>query len=263
MGVVNLTPDSFSDGGEYFSMGNVNPGIAHARRLLDEGADILDIGGESTRPGALEVDAETEWRRLAPVIEAAREWQVPISLDSRKPIIMQRGLQAGVDILNDVSGFRDRDAQRLLAESKAGAVVMHMSGDPHTMQLAPHYGDPVVEVGRYLDGQVQHLLSRGVARERLLIDPGIGFGKTTAHNVALLQAIGELSTIAGVLVGVSRKSMIGELTAQADPAKRLAGSVAAALFAASLGACVLRVHDVRATVDACRVWAALSRREPA
>jgi dihydropteroate synthase len=247
MGVVNLTPDSFSDGGRLLSL---SAAIDHARQLLDEGADILDVGGESTRPGAPDVPVEEEWRRVRQVIDELVKWNVPLSLDSLKPEIMERALDVGVDILNDVSGFQSQKAQRLLAGSQAGAVVMHMKGSPRTMQLNPEYADCVAEVHGFLKQTLQTLAEQGVSSERVLVDPGFGFGKTLEHNIALFKAIPEFSLVgAGVLVGVSRKSMIGQLLDRKDPLQRVHGSLQAAVLAAAKGAAVLRVHDVRATLD--------------
>ncbi len=248
MGVVNLTPDSFSDGGRLLSL---SAAVDHARQLLDEGADILDVGGESTRPGAPDVPVEEEWRRVCQVIEELVKWNVPLSLDSLKPEIMERALDMGVDILNDVTGFQSQRAQRLLSCSQAGAVIMHMQGSPRSMQLNPEYADCVAEVQGFLKNTLQTLTQQGVSSERVLVDPGFGFGKTLEHNVALFAAIPDFSQLgAGVLVGVSRKSMIGQLLDRKDPLQRIHGSIQAAVVAAGKGAAVLRVHDVRATLDA-------------
>jgi dihydropteroate synthase len=248
MWVVNVTPDSFSDGGRLLSL---SAAIDHAQQLLDEGADILDIGGESTRPGAPEVSVGEEWRRVRQVLEELVKWNVPLSLDSLKPEIMERGLTLGVDILNDVSGFASPQAQRLLADSKAGAVMMHMQGRPRTMQAAPEYADCVAEVSDVLLQTLNQVVEQGVSPNRVLVDPGFGFGKTLEHNLELFRAIPSFSEMAaGVLVGVSRKSMIGQLLGRKDPLQRIYGSLQAAVVAASKGAAVLRVHDVRATLDA-------------
>lgn len=260
MGILNVTPDSFSDGGRFDT---VHAALAHARQLLDEGADILDIGAESTRPGASPVDAEQEWLRLSPVLAELVKWNVPLSLDTLKPEVMARGIAIGVDVLNDVSGFRQPDACRVLASSGAGGIIMHMQGEPRSMQQSPVYDNCVDEVRGFLDLQVTRLQQAGVERNRLLVDPGFGFGKTLDHNLALFRALPAFASLAnGVLVGVSRKSMIGQITGQSDPVQRVAGSVAAAVEAARLNARVLRVHDVRATVDALRVADALLPAEP-
>ena len=260
MGIVNTTPDSFSDGGQHNS---ATSAIAHAETLLKEGAAILDIGGESTRPGAQAVPADEEWARVGAVLAEVVRWNVPVSVDTMKPEVMQRALDLGVDILNDVNGFRAPGALEALAHSNAGAVVMHMQGEPRTMQEAPQYTDVVGEVFGFLDARLNELSTSGVATQRVLVDPGFGFGKTQAHNVSLMQATQRFSALgAGVLVGVSRKRMIGEMTGQATPQDRVYGSVAAALYAASQGAAVLRVHDVRATCDALAVMAALNAQVP-
>jgi dihydropteroate synthase len=255
MGVLNITPDSFSDGGRFST---IDTALRHARQLLDEGADILDIGAESTRPGAHAVDAASEWARLQPVLTELSGWGVPLSLDTMKPEVMRRGVDIGVDILNDVSGFTNPEAQGVLRASEAAAVIMHMQGEPRTMQHAPQYDDCVTQVGDFLSRQIEHLNAMGVGANRLLVDPGFGFGKTLQHNIELFMAIDRFAAMgAGVLVGVSRKSMIGALTQQTEASLRVYGSVAAAVRAADLGARVLRVHDVRATRDALQVADAL------
>ncbi len=254
MGVVNVTPDSFSDGGCW---GTPAAAIAHAQRLLEEGADLLDIGGESTRPGAPEVGVEEELARVLPVVQALRDCGRPLSVDTRKPPVMRAVLEAGADMINDVSGFRDPAAIGVVAPSACAVCVMHMQGEPSTMQHAPVYRDVVREVKRMLYGRIEALAAAGVARERCVIDPGIGFGKTPSHNVALLRALGELTALGvPVMVGVSRKSLIGALTGR-PTGDRLAGSVAAALAAIEAGARIVRVHDVAATRDAIAVWQAL------
>lgn len=256
MGIVNVTPDSFSDGGRH---NTADLALAHARQLLDDGADVLDVGGESTRPGAQGVAAEQEWARVGPVLAELVRWGVPVSVDTLKPEIMNQALALGVDVLNDVNGFRAPGGLQALAGSQAGAVVMHMQGEPRTMQEAPFYQDVCAEVAEFLQARLNALQQAGVAPQRVVLDPGFGFGKTLAHNVALMRSLPRFAQMgAGVLVGVSRKRMIGELTGQADPAGRVHGSVAAAVYAASQGAAVVRVHDVRATVDALTVWRAFN-----
>lgn len=255
MGIVNVTPDSFSDGGKYVAL---ELALQHARQLLDEGADILDVGGESTRPGAQGVDADEEWRRVGEVIGELVTWQVPVSLDSMKPSLMRKAVDSGVAILNDVQGFRSAEAQQALIGSNCGAVIMHMQGEPRSMQHSPAYQQVVPEVTQFLGQQLQALEAAGVSSSRLLVDPGFGFGKNLDHNLELMRAIPELGKLgAGVLIGVSRKRMIGELTGRSEPMQRVSGSVAAALYAAAQGAAVLRVHDVAATVDALKVQTAL------
>lgn len=255
MGIVNVTPDSFSDGGKY---NQTSQAIEHARKLLEDGAHILDIGGESTRPGSTGVSAEEEWSRIAEVLKELLSWNVPVSIDTMKAEVMARAVELGADILNDVNGFRDDGAEAVLVASNAGAVVMHMQGAPRTMQHSPVYEDVVKEVADFLQQRIHSLQNAGISSNRILVDPGFGFGKTLQHNLDLMKATPDLAQLgSGVLVGVSRKRMIADLTGQADPALRMAGSVAAALYAAGKGAAVLRVHDVRETADAAKVWAAL------
>lgn len=255
MGIVNVTPDSFSDGGRFF---NTLKAIDHARKLLEEGADILDIGGESTRPGSEPVDPDEEWARVADVLKELLSWKIPLSIDTMKTKVMAKAVDLGVDILNDVNAFQEEGAESVLAQSKAGAVLMHMKGEPQTMQSAPVYTDAVYEVSRFLKERVWQLEDRGVDTSRIMVDPGFGFGKTLEHNIDLMRGTSRFSSLgAGVVVGVSRKRMIADLTGQTEPASRMAGSVAAALYAAQQGAAVLRVHDVRETLDALKVWSAI------
>jgi dihydropteroate synthase len=257
MGIVNVTPDSFSDGGRY---NQTSLAIEHAGMLIESGANILDIGGESTRPGAQGVDAEVEWDRVGDVLKELVRWNVPLSIDTMKADIMARALGCGGDILNDVNGFRAGGGAQVLAQSNAGAVVMHMQGEPRTMQNAPEYTEVVGDVEAFLNKRLASLKASGVQPNRILVDPGFGFGKTLQHNIELMKATPLFSTLgAGVLVGVSRKRMIADLTGQTDPALRVAGSVAAATYAAQQGAAVLRVHDVRETVDALKVSFALNQ----
>ena len=251
MGIVNVTPDSFSDGGRY---NQTSMAIEHARKLIESGANILDIGGESTRPGAKAVDVQAEWARVGDVLKELVSWNVPLSIDTMKADIMARAVDLGVDILNDVNGFRADGAAQVLVQSNAGAVVMHMQGEPRTMQNAPEYTEVVADVKAFLNERIASLQASGLQPHRVVVDPGFGFGKTLQHNIDLMKATPLFSTLgAGVLVGVSRKRMIADLTGQADPALRVAGSVAAAACAAQHGAAVLRVHDVRETVDALKV----------
>lgn len=259
MGIVNVTPDSFSDGGTYSA--EVSGAIQHAERLLQQGADILDIGGESTRPHAAYVSPEEEWARVAPILQVLHTWQVPISLDTRRTVIMQRALEQGwVDIINDVQALEDEGAVNLLAQyPKVGVCLMHMQGLPQTMQDNPHYQDVVCEVSRYLKQRLAVCEQAGIARERMVLDVGFGFGKTLEHNVLLMQHLDDLlqECDAPLLVGVSRKRMIGDLTGETVPSERVHGSVAAALAAVARGAQIIRVHDVKATVDAVKVWQAV------
>lgn len=259
MGIVNLTPDSFSDGGVYSQ--NAQTALAHAEQLLKEGADILDIGGESTRPGADYVSPEEEWARVEPVLVEVAEWGVPVSLDTRRTVIMEKALALGVvDIINDVAALTDEGAVELLArQADTGICLMHMQGLPENMQINPKYQDVVGEVARYLKARSAECIAAGIAPQRIILDPGFGFGKTLQHNIALMRHLPELMAETGfpLLIGVSRKSMIGELTGEANAAERVHGSVAAALASVARGAQIVRVHDVKATADALKVWDAL------
>ena len=259
MGIVNLTPDSFSDGGVYSQ--NAQTALAHAEQLLKEGADILDIGGESTRPGADYVSPEEEWARVEPVLAEVAGWGVPVSLDTRRTVIMEKALAlGGVDIINDVAALTDEGAVELLArQADTGICLMHMQGLPETMQINPKYQDVVGEVARYLKARSVECIAAGIAPQRIALDPGFGFGKTLQHNIALMRHLPELMAETGfpLLIGVSRKRMIGELTGEADAAERVHGSVAAALASVARGAQIVRVHDVKATADTLKVWDAL------
>ncbi|MDC7708219.1 dihydropteroate synthase [Vogesella indigofera] len=257
MGILNVTPDSFSDGGSY---NRLDTALAHAERLLADGADILDIGGESTRPGAPYVSPEEELQRVLPLLQRLAALQVPLSLDTRRTSVMRAALQAGaVDLINDVSALEDDGALALVAAANVGICLMHKQGNPDTMQQQPDYADVVQEVGGYLARRIELCLENGIARDRLLADPGFGFGKTLQHNLELLRALPQLEALAGapLLVGMSRKSMLGAITGEAQPDQRLGASVAAALLAAQRGAKVIRVHDVKATHQALQVWQAL------
>ncbi len=256
MGIVNATPDSFADGGRYQG---VDDAIARARQMLLDGAELLDIGGESTRPGAPTVPDEIEIARIVPVVEALRDAGVPLSVDTRKPAVMAAALDAGADIINDISGFEQPEARAVVAgRPKIGVIVMHMQGSPATMQQAPHYDDVFDEVGRYLKHQASLLCDLGLRQEQILLDPGLGFGKTTPHNLELLRHTAQLAdrTGHGVLIGGSRKSMLGDITGQPVD-QRQAASLALALAAVHRGAAVVRVHDVAATRDAMAVWQAI------
>jgi len=254
MGVVNVTPDSFSDGGHYF---RIDAAVAHARRLIDEGADLLDIGGESTRPGAVAVSLEEERRRVLPVLEALLPANIPLSVDTQKPELMREVAAAGAAMINDVNGFEAAGALQALSGSDCAVCIMHKQGQPQTMQQAPQYRDVVGEVDAYLRARMAAAEATGIARSRLVIDPGFGFGKSLAHNLSLLRELDRL-VAAGVpvLAGLSRKSMIGALTGR-EVGDRVFGSVAAALIAAQRGASILRVHDVAATRDALEVLKAV------
>jgi len=252
MGILNVTPDSFSDGGQFASL---DLAITHAEQMIADGVDIIDIGGESTRPGAATVSVDEELRRIMPLVYALRDCGKPLSVDTRRPEVMREVIQAGVDMINDVEGFRAEGALRLLSESDCALCIMHMQGKPQTMQHTPHYDDVVAEVGEFLLERAAAAARVGIDRRRLCIDPGFGFGKNLSHNLTLLRQLGDVQATVGlpVLAGLSRKSMIGTLTGR--PAEqRLAGSIGAALAAIVQGARIVRVHDVAETVDAIKVW---------
>jgi dihydropteroate synthase len=254
MGIVNITPDSFSDGGRH---SGTSSALVHCERLLKDGADILDIGGESTRPGSDPVSVEEELSRVLPVLRGALTLGVPVSVDTVKPEVMRAALDAGADIVNDVNGLRRPGAvEAVAAHPSCGICLMHMQGEPKSMQEHPHYDDVVADVARFLAERVATLAAHGVARGRLTLDPGVGFGKTVAHNFELLARQRELLALGvPLLAGWSRKSSLGAVTGR-PVEQRLAASVAAALAAALQGASVLRVHDVAETVDALKVWRA-------
>jgi dihydropteroate synthase len=257
MGIVNVTPDSFSDGGEHAT---VEAAIAHGLQLAAEGADILDIGGESTRPGAREVPVAEELRRVVPVIEAlAKQTSLPISIDTCKPEVMRAAVAAGAGMLNDVYALRRDGALEAAAALGVPVVLMHMLGEPHSMQDAPRYDDVVADVHRFLAERIFAAEMAGIAKKHIVVDPGFGFGKTMAHNLALLAQLRRFTELGvPVLAGLSRKKTIGDLTGRSDPHDRIHGSVAAHLIAAQRGAMLLRVHDVAATVDALKVWNAVA-----
>ncbi len=256
MGVVNVTPDSFSDGGLFADSAQA---IAHARRLIDEGADILDIGGESTRPGSAPVPVAEERRRILPVLESLSDCGVPVAVDTRKPQLMREALAAGASMINDTNALGAAGALEAVAASDAAVCLMHMRGDPRTMQDAPAYDDVVREVRDFLRGRVAAAENAGIARARIVVDPGFGFGKTLEHNLALLRGLSVFAGLGGALLaGLSRKSMLGRLTGR-DVGERVHASVAAALAAVKNGAHIVRVHDVAATRDALAVWNAVMR----
>jgi dihydropteroate synthase len=254
MGIVNATPDSFSDGGRFFAF---DAALAQAKRLIDEGADILDIGGESTRPDAAEVDFEEELRRVLPLVEALVPTGIPISVDTSKPQVMRAALAAGASIINDVRALQAPGAVDAVADRDCGLVLMHMLGTPRTMQQDPRYENVVAEVSSFLRARRAALIEAGVAAARICVDPGFGFGKKAAHNLALLARLDSLAVDgAPLLVGLSRKSTLGQITHRAVD-QRVHASVAAALIAVQRGAAVIRVHDVAATRDALAVWQAV------
>lgn len=255
MGIVNVTPDSFSDGGKYTS---TQAAVSHALTLIAEGADILDIGGESTRPGAAPVPLDEELSRVIPVIEALKGVStVPLSIDTYKPEVMRQAIAAGVDMVNDVRALQEPSALDVVVNTNVGICLMHMQGNPQTMQTAPHYEDVVVEVEQFLADRLQACISHGIAKNRIILDPGFGFGKTREHNIRLIQQLEKLHSIGQpLLVGLSRKSVLGAI-AGGDENQRLYASIAASVISAMKGAKIVRVHDVKATVDALKVVTAI------
>lgn len=257
MGIVNVTPDSFSDGGAHDTL---EAAVAHALKLVEEGADLLDIGGESTRPGAQEVSIEEELRRVIPVIELlSKQVTLPISIDTSKPEVMRAAVAAGAGMINDVYALRREGALDAAAALGVPVVLMHMQGEPRSMQQAPDYDDVVGDVHRFLTERIFAAEMSGIAKKNLVIDPGFGFGKDMQHNLALLAQLDRFTDLGvPVLAGLSRKRSVGEITGRDDPAQRVFGSVAAHLIAAQRGASIVRVHDVAATVDALKVWNAVA-----
>ncbi len=255
MGVVNVTPDSFSDGGRFAT---TQTAVAHARKLIDEGADIIDVGGESTRPGAHSVALDDERRRVLPVLEQLVCAAVPISVDTQKPTLMREAIAAGAAMINDISALQMLDALETVAASNVAVCLMHKQGTPADMQADPHYQDVVTEVFEFLSGRVRAVRAAGIAAERIAVDPGFGFGKTLEHNLELLRQLDRFSAIGvAVLAGLSRKSMLGAITGR-DIDERVFASIAATLIAAQKGAHIVRVHDVAATRDTLAVWDAVN-----
>jgi dihydropteroate synthase len=251
MGIVNVTPDSFSDAGRH-ALSDV--AIAHARQQIADGADIVDIGGESTRPGAAAIDEHEELRRVLPVLEALAGCGKPVSVDTRKPAVMRRAIAAGAAMINDIAALRAPGALDAVADSNAAVCLMHMQGEPATMQQEPRYGDVVAEVRAFLRERIDACRAAGIAGERLVIDPGFGFGKTLEHNILLLAGLRAFTALGvPVLAGLSRKGSLGMITGR-PVGERVAASVAAALAAVARGATIVRVHDVAPTVDALKVW---------
>jgi len=257
VGIVNVTPDSFSDSGRWF---DVERAVAHGRALVAAGAGIIDVGGESTRPGAAELPPNEEIRRVEPVVRALAEGGAVVSVDTRHKAVMERALAAGARIVNDISALtHDPKSLALVARRAAPVVLMHMRGEPLTMQREPVYDSPLVEVLEYLEARIAACLAAGIPRERIVVDPGIGFGKLVPHNLDLLAGIGAFHALGcGVMLGVSRKSMIARLSRGEPPDARLPGSLAAALFAVQQGLQILRVHDVAETRQALSLWGAIA-----
>lgn len=258
MGILNLTPDSFFDGARYSTL---DAARARAQQMLEEGADLIDMGGESTRPGAAPVSVAEELKRVIPAVNALRDIDLPISVDTYKPEVMRAALDAGADLINDIWGFRQPGALDAVRASHCGVCVMHMLETPPTMQCAPSYQEVVSEVADFLRERVAALEAAGVTRTRIVVDPGFGFGKTVEHNFKLLAHLSNLALPQiPLLVGLSRKSMLGAVIGR-TPDERLAASVAAAVCAAQRGARIIRVHDVKPTVDALKIWHAVQKEE--
>ena len=257
MGIVNVTPDSFSDGGKF---AKVNLAVEQALKLINEGADILDIGGESTRPNAAPVSLQEELDRVIPVIEAlVSQINIPLSIDTYKPQVMQTAINAGASIVNDVRALQEKGALDIVAASDVGVCLMHMQGTPQTMQINPQYNDVVSEVKAFLQQRLALCEAAGIVKNRILLDPGFGFGKTRTHNISLIQHLASFTSLGQpLLVGLSRKSVLGEVTGN-DVDARLYASVAASVVSAMVGAKILRVHDVKATVEALKVVSAIQQ----
>ncbi len=255
MGIVNVTPDSFSDGGKF---SQTKQAVEHALKLAEEGADILDIGGESTRPNAMPVSLQEELDRVMPVIEdLVKQLNIPLSIDTYKPQVMQAAIAAGASIVNDVRALQEEGALETVAKSNAGVCLMHMQGTPQTMQLDPQYDDVVNDVKSFLAARLQASIDAGIDKSRIVLDPGFGFGKTREHNITLIQHLESFATLGQpLLVGLSRKSVLGQVTGS-DVDARLYASIAASVIVAQKGAKILRVHDVKATVEALKVVSAI------
>ena len=254
MGIVNVTPDSFSDGGKF---NTTDKAVAHAMELVEQGADILDIGGESTRPGATPVPLDEELNRVIPVIKALVKAGVPLSIDTYKPEVMREAIDAGVDIVNDVCALQESNALEIVASSKVGVCLMHMQGRPQTMQADPQYQDVVAEVAGFLAARLKAAEQAGIARERIVLDPGFGFGKRTADNLTLLNQLSSLQSLGlPLLIGLSRKSVLGQVVGSAVD-ERIHASIAASVVSVMKGANIVRVHDVKPTVDALKIVSAI------
>jgi dihydropteroate synthase len=262
MGILNVTPDSFSDGGEWYAY---DEAVAHARRLIAEGADILDVGGESTRPGSLPVPVDEELRRVVPVLRALRGADAQLSVDTAKLTVAEAAVEAGATFVNDVTAFRhEPELAGFVADRGCDCCLMHMLGEPRTMQDDPRYDDVVDDVRAFLEARAEFAVGEGVREERIMVDPGIGFGKTLEHNLELLRRLGEIAAIGlPVVIGTSRKSFLGRLTGREDPHERVAATVATTVLALERGASVFRVHDVAPTKDALAVATATLRADGA
>lgn len=255
MGIVNVTPDSFSDGGLH---SRCDAAIDHAHQLIAAGADIIDVGGESTRPGAQPVSVQEELDRVIPVIRALGGFSIPVSIDTCKPQVMQAAIAAGAQMVNDIDALQNAEALSIVAASRVGVCLMHKQGTPQTMQQHPHYQNVVAEVSDFLRGRIAVAEAAGIELDRIVVDPGFGFGKTLEHNLDLLRELGRLRELGvPVLAGLSRKSMLGAITGQ-NVSQRQSASVVAALIAVQRGAAIVRVHDVRETVDALKIWNAVN-----
>jgi dihydropteroate synthase len=256
MGIVNVTPDSFSDGGKF---NTTDKAIQHALALVEEGADILDIGGESTRPGATPVPLDEELKRVIPVIQGLRDVGVPLSIDTYKPEVMRAAIEAGADIVNDVCALQEPNALEIVAPSQVGICLMHMQGRPQTMQADPHYDNVVQEVAEFLASRLKAAEQAGIDRSRIVLDPGFGFGKRTAHNLTLLNEMQAIQALGQpLLVGLSRKSVLGQVLGS-NVDERLHASIAASVISVMKGANIVRVHDVKPTVDALKIVAAVMK----
>lgn len=257
MGIINTTPDSFSDGGHFHRFDNA---LAHALKMIDDGVDILDVGGESTRPGSKAVDQDEELQRTIPLIEAIRKVSdIPISIDTNKPGVMESAIAAGASVINSVDGLSQQNALNVAASLGVPVCMMHMQGTPETMQVDPHYDDVVAEVKAYLQQRIDVALAAGISKDHIIVDPGFGFGKTLEHNLTLLKSLPELKSLGvRILVGLSRKGMIGSILDKPVD-QRLFGSVSTAVIAAMQGADIIRVHDVAETVDAIAIVKALNQ----
>ena len=255
MGIVNITPDSFSDGGKYVS---TELAVAHALRLMAEGADILDIGGESSRPGAIPVSLDEELNRVIPVIEVlSKLTTIPLSVDTYKPEVMQAAIMAGADIVNDIRALQEPGALEVVADTNVGVCLMHMQGTPQTMQLTPFYENLIEDIADFLNKRLEAAEAQGIARNRILLDPGFGFGKSTAHNIAMIKHLDQFVNLGpALLVGLSRKAVLGSVV-KGSELERLNASIAVSVIMAMKGAKIVRVHDVKATVEALKVVAAI------